>query len=112
MKNPKYNKQIKPGVTVDVYDVLQAWNVTNPALQHMIKKALQCGQRGHKDTAEDMADIVACALRAQEIELELQACAHENPCAEIDMSQPLPTQFHYTDEEIKRAYRSFGIELR
>lgn len=37
----KYLREIKPGVWVDVYDVLSAWGVTNPALQHLIKKALQ-----------------------------------------------------------------------
>ncbi len=70
MKNPKYNKEIKPGTIVDVYDVLKAWDVRNPALQHMIKKALQAGNRGHKSVAQDMEDIVACALRAQELEIE------------------------------------------
>lgn len=66
-KKGKYLREIKPGVTVDVYDVLQAWGVTNPALQHLIKKALQPGQRGHKTEQQDMADIVASALRAQEL---------------------------------------------
>ena len=63
----KYQREIKPGVFVDVYDVLQAFNVTNPALQHLVKKALAVGQRGHKDTAEDLQDIVDSALRAQEL---------------------------------------------
>jgi hypothetical protein len=35
----KYTREIKPSVYIDVYDVLKAWNVTNPALQHLIKKA-------------------------------------------------------------------------
>lgn len=64
----KYMREIKPGVWVDVYDVLHAWRVQNPALQHLIKKALQPGERGHKDKAQDMADIVASALRAKELE--------------------------------------------
>lgn len=64
----KYQREIKPGVYVDVYDVLQAWGVSNPALQHLIKKALQPGERGHKTKAEDMADIVASALRAVKLE--------------------------------------------
>jgi hypothetical protein len=67
-KRSKYHREIKPGVWVDVYDVLHAWGVSNPALQHLIKKALQPGERGHKDKSEDMADIVASALRAQELE--------------------------------------------
>ncbi|MGL5153862.1 MAG: hypothetical protein ACRC9H_02890 [Aeromonas veronii] len=63
----KYTKAIH-GVSVDVYDVLQAWGVSNPALQHLIKKALQCGQRGHKDNAQDLQDIIDSAIRAKELE--------------------------------------------
>jgi len=62
----KYTKTIR-GVSVDVYDVLQAWGVSNPALQHLIKKALQCGQRGHKDSAQDLQDIIDSAIRAKEL---------------------------------------------
>lgn len=65
--NPKYNREIKPNVFVDVYDVLQAFNVTNPALQHLVKKALAVGQRGHKDAVEDYQDIIDSAKRAKEL---------------------------------------------
>lgn len=66
--NNKYLREIKAGVFVDVYDVLKAWDVRNPALQHLIKKALQAGGRGHKDLKTDLADITASAIRAQELE--------------------------------------------
>lgn len=64
----KYHREIKPGVFVDCYDVLKAWNVTNPALQHLLKKALQPGARGHKTLVQDLDDIVASAIRARELE--------------------------------------------
>lgn len=64
----KYHREIKPGVFVDVYDVLHAWAVINPALQHLVKKALQPGERGHKTMAEDLNDIIASANRAAELE--------------------------------------------
>lgn len=64
----KYHREIKPGVHVDVYDVLRAWNVRNPALQHLIKKALQPGERGHKTLEQDMDDIIVSAQRAKELE--------------------------------------------
>jgi len=63
----KYHREIKPGVWVDVYDVLNAWGVSNPALSHLVKKALQPGQRGHKDRATDLDDIVKSAIRAKEL---------------------------------------------
>ena len=44
----KYSKRIGKEM-VDVYDVLMAFNVTNPATQHAIKKLLMPGNRGHKD---------------------------------------------------------------
>jgi hypothetical protein len=59
----KYNRPIK-GVTVDVYDVLEAFNVTCPALQHLIKKALCSGLRGHKTLERDLKDIVESSERA------------------------------------------------
>lgn len=66
----KYLHEIKPGVFVDVYDVLMAWNVTNPALQHLIKKALQAGDRGHKSREQDLQDIIDSAIRAKELEIK------------------------------------------
>lgn len=64
----KYHREIKPDVWVDVYDVLKAFEVTNPALQHLVKKALAVGKRGHKDMAEDLQDIIDSAIRAKELE--------------------------------------------
>lgn len=64
----KYSREIATGVGIDVYDVLKAWSVTNPALQHLIKKALQAGERGHKGLKEDLLDIIASAKRAYELE--------------------------------------------
>lgn len=63
----KYDRQLK-GVTIDVYDVLQAFNVTNPALQHLIKKALCAGLRGHKGRQQDLNEISESARRAIELE--------------------------------------------
>jgi hypothetical protein len=63
----KYTRECK-GVQVDVYDVLQAFNVTNPALQHLIKKALCVGIRGHKTKQQDLQDIIDSAIRAKELE--------------------------------------------
>lgn len=67
MKN-KYQREIKPDVLVDVYDVLKAFNVTNPATQHAIKKLLAGGQRGHKDLLQDLNEANASIIRAIELE--------------------------------------------
>jgi hypothetical protein len=67
--NSKYDRTIigKDGsgkCTVDVYRVLSAFEVTNPQLQHLIKKALCAGLRGHKDTRQDLVDILHSAQSA------------------------------------------------
>lgn len=62
----KYMREITPGIWVDVYDVLYAFAVTDPCLQHLIKKALATGVRGHKSTREDLIDIRDSAIRAVE----------------------------------------------
>ena len=67
----KYNRLINgldgEPITVDVYDVLKAFEVKCPALQHLIKKALCTGLRGHKDVSTDLEDIRESAIRAIEL---------------------------------------------
>jgi|GEM_PF-2426037 len=63
----KYQRQVK-GATVDVYDILKAWDVRNPAVQHAIKKLLQPGQRGHKDMLQDLREAGQSVARALELE--------------------------------------------
>lgn len=65
----KYNRECK-GVIIDVYDVLKAFNVVDPALQHLIKKALCTGLRGHKTREQDLQDILDSAKRAIELNQE------------------------------------------
>lgn len=55
-------------IEIDIYDVLKAWNVTNPATQHAIKKLLQPGERGHKDKLTDLREAGKSIDRAIELE--------------------------------------------
>ncbi|TAK97504.1 MAG: hypothetical protein EPO08_21175 [Rhodospirillaceae bacterium] len=68
----KYIKNIKLDdgsfIEIDVYDVLQAWNVTNPAIQHGIKKLLQPGERGTKSKRQDIEEARQSIVRALELE--------------------------------------------
>lgn len=70
VKRNKYMREVKPGVWCDVYDILRAWNVTDQAHAHALKKMLCPGTRGHKDTLEDYKDIVASCNRALELHKE------------------------------------------
>ncbi|PNQ53705.1 hypothetical protein C1141_19855, partial [Vibrio agarivorans] len=63
----KYNRNIH-GVTLDVYDVLYAFGVTNPADAHAIKKLLMPGQRGVKDANQDRREAIQAIERAIALE--------------------------------------------
>jgi hypothetical protein len=62
----KYHVPCK-GVTIDVYDVLKAFNVVNPATQHAIKKLLKGGERGFKDVNKDYQEAIESIERAIEL---------------------------------------------
>ena len=65
----KYSRRIGKEV-VDVYDVLMAFGVINPATQHAIKKLLMPGNRGHKDRLTDLKEAYQSIARAIELESE------------------------------------------
>lgn len=67
----KYHVEIRKGVLVDVYDVLTAFSLTNPAQAHAVKKMLKPGQRGHKDVITDIDESIRSLKRAKEIEMQL-----------------------------------------
>ncbi|MCF0178618.1 MAG: hypothetical protein HUJ97_00025 [Bacteroidales bacterium] len=67
----KYNREIigldGKVTTVDVYRVLDAFQVTDPATQHAIKKMLCLGLRGHKDYLTDIDDSIESLQKAKEL---------------------------------------------
>lgn len=52
---------------IDVYRVLDLFEVTCPVAQHVIKKAMAAGRRGHKTTRRDWTDIADSAKRKIEM---------------------------------------------
>ena len=67
----KYEREISGrqgnSATVDVYDVLKAFEVTCPATQHAVKKLLCSGIRGHKDLPTDLIEAKESIVRAIEL---------------------------------------------
>ena len=52
---------------IDFYEIAKRYNVTDPAIQHILKQCLAVGNRGHKDMQTDLKDIFKTAKRAIEI---------------------------------------------
>ncbi len=55
-KYPHYFKDVSYLKTVDVYRVLALFNVTDPCIQHAIKKLLCAGDRGDKSMIKDITE--------------------------------------------------------
>lgn len=61
---PHYYKDVEHLKTIDVYRVLDLWKVTDPCLQHAIKKLLNAGQRGCKNHTEDVQEAIVSLRRS------------------------------------------------
>ena len=59
----KYNK-------LDIYRILSLYNVTNPCLQHAIKKLLCAGKRGVKNQTQDINEAILSLQRLLEMQGE------------------------------------------
>lgn len=53
---------------LDIYEILDAFRTENAALDHVVKKALVPGQRGHKDRMTDLREIEWSAKLARQQE--------------------------------------------
>lgn len=51
-----YTRDIKHLDKIDIYRILDLYQVTNPAIQHAIKKLLCAGQRGSKNEYQDVVE--------------------------------------------------------
>jgi DNA-binding protein Fis len=67
-KHSHYFKDVSGVDQIDVYAVLRLFDVTDPCLQHIVKKALCAGRRGAKDWAKDVQEIADTANRLIELE--------------------------------------------
>lgn len=73
-KNRHYYKNVAHLSEVDVYRVLELFEVTDPCIQHAVKKLLVTGGRsGGKDRAADVRDVIYSLERWQEMRMEDQA---------------------------------------
>lgn len=64
-KHNHYFKNVEHLKTVDVYRVLELFNVVNPCLQHAIKKLLVAGGRGAgKNIEQDLREAIDSINRA------------------------------------------------
>ena len=69
-KHNHYFKNVAHLESLDVYRVLQLFGVTDPCLQHAIKKLLCAGLRGVKNQGKDIQEAIDSLQRALEMRSE------------------------------------------
>lgn len=58
MKHEHYHKNVSHLDSIDVYRVLKLYGVTDPCVQHAVKKLLCSGQRGVKTESQDVQEAI------------------------------------------------------
>ena len=80
LKHRVYKKDVSHLDSIDVYRVLELFNVQSHAVGHAIKKLLCSGGRGAKDEAQDIQEAIDSLVRYQEMKNE----DREEDCVSID----------------------------
>jgi hypothetical protein len=65
-----YFKNVEHLDYIDVYRIIELFGITDPCVQHAIKKLLVAGGRGHKDIDRDIQDVIDSCERWQEMREE------------------------------------------
>ena len=83
-KHGHYFKDVSHLKKIDVYRVIDLWEITDPALQHALKKILAAGKRGAKNQAQDVDEAIDSLVRWKEMQAE-----NERVVVTVDGENPL-----------------------
>jgi len=72
-KHAHYFKDVSHLQQIDVYAILKMFDVTDPCVQHAVKKLLVAGGRGAKDTGKDIQEAIDTLERWKEMQVEFKA---------------------------------------
>lgn len=63
----KYHRVLN-GCWIDIYDILDVYEISNPADQHAIKKMVMPGDRGVKSAIQDRHEAIVSLRRAIQLD--------------------------------------------
>lgn len=69
-KYPHYFRDVSHLQVIDIYRVIDLFGVTDPCLQHALKKIMAAGKRGAKDPAKDISEAIDSLNRKLEMMTE------------------------------------------
>ena len=70
MSHNHYFKDVRNLTHIDVYRVLELFEVIDPAIQHAVKKLLCAGGRGAKSQPQDVQEAIDSLIRWQDMRKE------------------------------------------
>lgn len=120
-KHSHYHKDVSHLEMVDVYRVLKLFNVTDPCLQHAIKKLLVAGGRGAgKNIDKDISEAKDSLVRWEEMRDEDESKSWQRaevpwqPPVEPNNTPPLSPPFTATtkearEESVRKEYETRAI---
>ena len=80
-KHQHYKKDVRHIDYIDVYRIIDLYELHDPCFQHALKKILVPGARGHKDLTKDINDIIDTMQR----KLEMMAENEKKKKKSVDM---------------------------
>lgn len=69
-KYSHYFKDVTKYTHIDVYRVLELFGVSDPCVQHAVKKLLVAGGRGNKDMEKDIKEAIVSLQRWEQMRYE------------------------------------------
>ena len=88
-----------PYDTLDVYRVINIFGVSDPCIQHALKKLLCSGVRGHKDQSKDIQDVIDTLERWKQMREEddkitlSEVISPKVPKANSDIDSPVEKRY-------------------
>lgn len=67
IKHSHYYKDVSNLTKLDIYRIIELYEITDPCLQHALKKLLVTGGRGHKDFKTDITNMIDTLTRKLEM---------------------------------------------
>lgn len=95
-KYPHYYKK-SPTLYIDVYRILDLYEVSDPCIQHAIKKLLAAGKRGAKDSGKDVTEAIVSLERWHEMREEELRAAEEKKYSNLTVK----SDYNYSVEPYK-----------
>lgn len=111
-KHRHYYKSVAALKEVDVYRIIDLYDITNPCIQHALKKLLVLGGRGAKDEAKDVQEVIDTLKRWKKMrkENEIGIDQQTQGCCSTTVDNPDISQFQVSEEQREKLLE-FGETL-